>query len=228
MLLIFASSAILAKTYQQQKPVYSNISIHPVNELHTVKGLSAFTDKIIQACNKRDTVYLLSIVDEDVVVSHGGGIYGKDAFRNEFLRDFNGFEKLKRAIVLGGTIEKDEENPESDIYLYPYLQSAKVYAGKADTIEIDPYLTAVGITNSVSIHSQPSEKSKVKATLAYPLLKLDPANNLTQGTWYKIFTFDSKLSGYVKINQLYHLADITVTIQKKGDSFSIVSVAPYD
>lgn len=206
----------------QDKAKYQTISVKPVNETKALPDLSIFVKQLIEASERKDTAFVLSVVDDSAAVFYGGGFYGKDAFLQEFIKYSNGFEKLKQVLELGGTIEED------DIYLFPYVQSYKLYKDQVKTIGIDPFLTAIGIDSALVVYSKPKDNAEKKAVLAYPMLQLDPDSGYMQSNWAKVSTFDNKLKGFVKKDKLYFAADITLNIQKKGNSFKIVAVAPYD
>jgi len=206
----------------QDKGKYQTISIQPVDETKALPDLNLFVKQLIEASERKDTAFVISVVDDSAVVSYGGGLYGKEAFLQEFIKYSNGFEKLKQLLELGGTVEED------DIYLFPYVQSFKLYKDQVDTIEIDPFLTAVGIDSALIVYSRPKENAKQKAILSYPMLQLDPDSGYMQSNWAKVSTFDNRLSGFVKKDRLYFAADITLNIQKRGEGFKIVAVAPYD
>jgi hypothetical protein len=206
----------------QEKVLYQTISVLPVNETKALPDLSLFVNQLIEASERKDTAFVLSVVDDSAAVSYGGGLYGKEAFLQEFIKYSNGFEKLKQVLELGGTIEED------DVYLFPYVQSYKLYKDQVDTIELDPFLTAVGIDSALVVYSKPKDNAEKKAVLAYPMLQLDPDSGYMQSNWAKVSTIDNKLKGFVKKDRLYFAADITLNIQKKGNSFKIIAVAPYD
>ncbi|MBA9078581.1 hypothetical protein [Rufibacter quisquiliarum] len=212
-----------------QSPVrYQTIEIPPVNETAAVPGLADFIKRLVIACDKKDTAYVLRVVDEEVAVSYGGGLYGKAAFLEEFLRQGGGFTTLKEVLLLGGTHEQDEEYPGKAVYVFPYVQAGKLYKGKTDTLEIDPFLTAVGLERHLVVFKKPSLTAPQVGVLRYPLLKLDPDTNLLHSKWAQVATFDHKIKGYVLWEKLYHLAGTTLRLVNMEEGYRIVSVAPFD
>lgn len=227
-LLILALSTLTLAcqpSVSQDKP-YQTISIKPVDETKAIPELNSFVKQLIAASERRDTAFVLSLVEDDAVVSHGGGLYGKEAFLEEFIQYGNGFDKLKQVLRLGGTVETDDEG--NQVFSFPYVQSYKLFESKVDTIEIDPSLTAVGLDSAVTIYNKGNDTSIKKVTLSYPMLKLDPDSGYSNSNWIKVSTFDNKFSGFVKKDKVYYAADITLHIQRIGEGFKIVSVAPYD
>ncbi|AMM50028.1 hypothetical protein TH61_00925 [Rufibacter sp. DG15C] len=221
-LLLFFSASV---GFAQQKVTHKTFSVKPLNETKALPELSTFVQQVITACTNKDTAFLLSVVSDSVAVSHGGGSYGKTDFLEDFIKKMDGFSRLKEALVLGGTIEKEEGQ---EVYQFPYVQSHRFYSPQLDQFEVDPYITLIGLKPFLGVYSKPSLKAPKSAVLAYPILQIAEDGDHEDPVWAKVYTFDKKVQGFVQWRDVYAASGITVQIVKEGNAFKIVDVAPFD
>ncbi|GAA4302294.1 hypothetical protein [Nibribacter koreensis] len=221
-LLLFFSASV---GFAQQKVTHKTFSVKPLNETKALPELAAFVQQVITACTNKDTAFLLNIVSDSVAISHGGESYGKTDFLEDFIQKMDGFSRLKEALVLGGTIEKEEGH---DVYQFPYVQSHRFYSPQLDNYEVDLYTTVIGLKPFLGVFSKPSLKAPKSAVLAYPILQLAEDGDHEDPVWAKVLTYDNKVQGFVQWKDVYAASGITVQIIKEGDAFKIISVAPFD
>gem|GEM_PF-1862064 len=204
-------------------------TLPPVNQTAQHPALQAFVRRVQAACAAHRQTALLALVSDSVVVSYGGGIAGKAGFVSEFLNgDWGSYEKLQEAIRLGGTVQRDAAGRLTATY--PYLQDGRLYEQNKPLakLELDPFISYVGLEADVPIYRKPLATSPVLAHLRYPVLLTSYEAPNLPGDWLPVVAADSSFRGYAHASQFYCLANMTLTIESHGNSFWITSVAPYD
>lgn len=211
------------KSYPYSVPAVNQAAQHP--------SLQAFLQQVEQACATRQQANLLALVSDSVAVSYGGGITGKQGFVRDFLNapsPGSGYEELRRAIRLGGTVSRNKAN--QLVATFPYLQDAALYEHNPALakLEMDPFITYVGLAANLPIYARPDSQSSVLTHLPYPVLSTGYAAAESPKGWLRVVTPDSSFQGYVRDDQLYYMAAMTLLIEEHAGQFKITSVAPYD
>lgn len=204
-------------------------TLPPVDQTARYPALQAFVRRVLAACAAHRQTTLLALVSDSVVVSYGGGISGKAGFVSDFLNgDWHGYEKLQEVIRLGGTVQRDAAGRLTATY--PYLQDGRLYEQNKllAKLELDPFISYVGLGADVPVYSKPTATSPLLAHLRYPVLLTSYDAPKLPGDWLQVLAADSSFRGYARDSQLYCLANMTLTIESHGTSFWITSVAPYD
>ncbi|GAB3839747.1 hypothetical protein GCM10028821_43450 [Hymenobacter jeollabukensis] len=78
-------------------------TILPIDETPREPALRAFIEQVLRACARQDQRALLALVDANVAVSMGGGIYGKAGFVSDFLNNptkGSGYKRLQQILRL--------------------------------------------------------------------------------------------------------------------------------
>lgn len=208
-------------------------SLPPVDVTRDNAELRAFVKRIIGYTRKRQLQQLLAVADDGIVISYGGGVYGKQEFKAYLnATESDGYAQIRRALELGGAL--DSPDPESgktgSWYCFPYCQSTLLCEKELQGIDMDPYETYIGLTPQVSIYEKPDKHSRVVATLAYPVLFFDEdrAQVYAKKGWFALKTRDGKIQGSVEAEAVYNAADMKLLIVQKQGAFKIMSVASFD
>lgn len=204
-------------------------TLAPVDQTGQYPALQTFVRRVLAACAAHRQTALLALVSDSVVVSYGGGISGKAGFVSDFLSGgWGGYEKLQEAIRLGGTVQRDAAGRLTATY--PYIHDGRLYEPNKllAKLELDPFMTYVGLSADVPVYSKPTATSPLLAHLRYPVLLTSYDAPDLPGDWLQVLAADSSFRGYARGRQLYCLANMTLTIESHGPSFWITSVASYD
>lgn len=194
------------------------LTIEPTDESVQNKEVQNVVIKLKEIVSKRDTLSLFSIMDSNIVSSHGGGIYGYSSLL-EVWQGKDIWKKLDQVINLGGAFEvKDKE------FRFPYCQVNRFY-GDWDL----EWYTAGVIINSPTLFYQTTEaNSKVIDTLKYSIVELVDYNVNNNG-FKKIKPMGHEKVGYINSENFYSTADYMLVIEKKeNNNWLITSFAPYD
>lgn len=201
--------------------------MYPVDESKNDPTLVDFIKHLNKIIEQRDTSALYSILDSGVIVSYGGGLYGKTAFIENWELDdpknSNLWKALKRILKLGGTFEKDNDK---EMFRIPYANSNKAY--EILDPEHDCYFIAVCINPHEPVYQLNDPKSKIIGYLQYDFVTLIDVSN-SSGQLVKIKTYNNKMEGFVNNNSLVYCIDGKLDLQKdKTGHWKIISYAPFD
>lgn len=217
-------SVALADTTAKSKEVFS-FKILPIDESKSDSSLNDFISNLKLTVKKRDKTALLKIIDPEIVVSEGGGMYGIKEFSNEWNLQNAGQSKiwtnLEGILKMGGTWEDDDEGKYFSI---PYTQSNKAFS--KFKYDFDWYNTAVIKASDVKVLKEPRATSNPIGTLNYDVVEVDP--DYSHSVFSKIVTIDRKIIGYVKHTDLEYSANRALVLRKKGNEWKITSYAPFD
>lgn len=168
--------------------------VKPVDEAKKDASFLAFRTKLISAVKKRDTKYLISILDRNIKASFGGDDGIEDFKRMWKLNSPNSkvWDELLTVLTNGGTFSGSGRNK---TFSAPYSFSS--FPEDLDAFE---YQMIFG--NNVNLRSQPNLNSNVVAQLSYNIVKVDYENSVgdkkddREYQWLKIETLGGK-KGFV-------------------------------
>ncbi|TGE29327.1 hypothetical protein [Hymenobacter metallicola] len=228
-----ASAAVVAPAAASTATAAPQPSLPPTNIIRDNPELQAFVERAINYARRHQLQELLALADDSIAISYGGGSYGKPAFA-DYLNDAstNGYIRISKALEMGGTL--DEPTPEPGLtyprYCFPYCQSGLLWKKALPGVEVDPYETWIGLTPQVRLYAKPDKRSRVLATLAYPILLFnqDRSDASVRKGWLTLQTLDGKVRGSVAESDVYRAADMTLLIEQKRGGYKITSVAPFD
>lgn len=188
------------------------------------KELLRLQKQLKQAIKLHDTNLLLSILDSNIVSSHGGGMYGKE----DFLRNWRSgglWEQLEQIVQLGGGFESDSA------YRYPYFctyNNSRGYEKYTDTYP-DPYMEYFTIKDTVFLYND-TLQSNVVAKLVNCFVFMDYSQNIDyRSNWLTLTTYKGKLKGCVRKSNVYRTGDYDLVIEKgTSGKWCVTSFAPYD
>lgn len=205
-------------------PSLEKLSITPVNETKGNKSLTEFIHLLKQAIKKRDVKTLYSLMDTNVISSHGGGLYGfKDLEylwgdpKGKFL-----WEDMNRMVNLGGAFQSSDT-----LFRMPYCAVDRFFK---DVKDQEWYSMCVCLRNGVPLYSSGSVKSDTLALMNYSIVHIYQLGvNKPPKGFLKVTSEENGIVGYVLKKEVYLTADYAMDIEKQKDgSWIITSFAPYD
>ncbi len=133
--------------------------VKPVDEAKKDASFLAFREKLIAAVKKRDTKYLLSIVDRDIKLSFGGDEGIEDFKRIWKISSPNSklWNELLTVLSNGGRFDKAEKTT--------YFAAPYSFNGFPDDLDVFEYQLIFG--NNVNLRAKPDLGSKTIAQLSY-------------------------------------------------------------
>lgn len=174
----------------------SNISaqeryVRPVDEGKKDKSFAEFRAKLIQAVNKHDKKYLLSVLDPNIKSSFGGddGISDFKKFWKIDSPKSKLWKELSAALNNGGNFS-DKNN-----FTAPYT-----FASFPD--DLDAFEHSVIFGNNVNLRTKPDLSAESAANLSYNVVKVDFENSVGDKaeppnySWLKVETLGGK-KGFV-------------------------------
>ena len=221
--------------YSQIKPRNEIVVFESISSMKPrgIKKLSpeykSFIQKLSQSVLKKDTTLLLSLVDDNVEIAAGGGVYGKENFLNIFLKSTNenAWLFLFNVLHMGGIFENYENN---EHLVFPYQRSNLFYqcTKGLDSIPCSPYCIYYGIETTLTFLKEPTEKAEVLVNLSYPILVkyYDTIDNNEK--FHHVRTYDKKYSGWIQKNKVHCDADRFIEIKKVKNELKITTITPFD
>lgn len=171
-------------------PVEPGPKLRPIDQAPRDPTFLLFRKQLLDAIRRKDSEYLLSVLDPNIRVSFGG-----DAGIEDFKRywkldspDSRVWRELGDLLRLGGTFSTGLEGRKR--FCAPYVYSA--YPPDAG----DPFQTLVVIVDRAELHEQPDPGSNVVAVLEYNIVNIEPVKESPPG-WRKIRTASGK-SGWIQ------------------------------
>ena len=168
--------------------------VTPIDEADKDKTFLEFRTKLIEAVQKRDVKYLLSVVDKSIKNGFGGND-GINEFKKQwkiYNRNSELWKELLIVLTHGGTFDKENKG----MFYAPYL-----FTNFPDSVDEFEHQAIFG--NNVNLRSKPDKDAPVVASLSYNIVKTDYENSVKSKTnkdeflWLKIETLGGK-KGFVK------------------------------
>ncbi|MBX7169749.1 MAG: SH3 domain-containing protein [Pyrinomonadaceae bacterium] len=168
--------------------------VTPVDEADKDKTFLEFRTKLIEAVQKHDVKYLLSVVDKSIKNGFGGND-GINEFKKQwkiYNRNSELWKELLIVLTHGGTFDKENKG----MFYAPYL-----FTNFPDGVDEFEHQAIFG--NNVNLRSKPDKDAPVVASLSYNIVKTDYENSVKSKTnkdeflWLKIETLGGK-KGFVK------------------------------
>lgn len=181
----------------------------PVDEAKKDASFYSFREKLIAAVKKRNTNFVLSIVDRNIKNGFGG-YDGITNFKKQWkINSKNSplWKELLAVLTNGGAFDKRQKTS----FYAPYL-----FTNFPDDLDAFEYAAIFG--NNVNLRSKPSLEAEVVAKLSYNVVKVDYNNSIKFGEyeyiWLKIETLGGK-KGFVKSEFVRSSIDYRAGFEKK-------------
>lgn len=224
--ILYESSCFPQNNAQNDIVIFDSIrAMKPVGSMVLSTEYKSFLQTLNKSVLKKDTSLLLSLVAENIEIAAGGGIYGKDKFLSNFLRntDENAWLFLSNVLHMGGIIEEDR-------IIFPYQRSSLFsHESEAiDTIFCAPYCIYFGIEKTIKLYKNASDKSEVILIMNYPILIRLNCDVYDENEFLPMSTYDRKYSGWVYRRMVRSDADRILEIKKVKNELKISSITPFD
>ncbi len=220
----------------------SECKIYPVDESRNDTTIFKFVGNLKEVITAKDTYRLYNLLDENIVTSFGGAIYGKQGFIEHWnLENPDSsvvWELMKRIIDMGGVFEIGgafESNSNSMIFQFPYVNSNKLFNPiyeKYPKCDFDPYYTVICVKDNIPIYKSPDYNSAIVGNLSYEVLTInEEITNQSADSWEWIFVTSidkSNIGWVVNGDDLYSLGGYKLIIEKVKEEYKITGFFPYD
>jgi len=193
------------------------LKLIPVDQSYKDNSLLKFKKEVFTAIDKKDTNFIISILDTNILNSFGGNGGIKEFWEMWQMQDPNSsfWLELKKVFSMGGIFISNERK----IFVMPYLFGIWPE-------DLDPFTYIAAINKNVTIHESPSKNSKILKKINYDILLVldyyDEYNN-----WKKVMTVDS-LSGFVQKEFVRSPIDYRAILQKEKGKWKITSFVSGD
>jgi hypothetical protein len=182
--------------------------VKPVDEAKKDASFFAFREKVIAAVKKKDSAFILSIVDPQIKNSFGGDD-GLANFKKIWKLNTSGskfWETFTPVIMNGGSFIKGTKNTQ---FFAPYT-----FSGFPDDIDAFDYSAIFG--NNVNLRKAAGTNSEVTGSLSYNIVKVDWDNSVKAGEdykWLKVTTLGGK-TGFVNADYVRSSIDYRAGFDK--------------
>ena len=210
-LVLFVSSFVLIYP-QNKKPAV----LYPVD--HTIKdrSLVRFKKDIFKAINNKDTSFIISVLDTNILNSFGGSGGIKELREMWELGNANSsfWIELKEVFSMGGTfIGKDKK-----LFAIPYVFSEWPE-------DYDPFTYVAVVKKNINLRDSSSSKSKILKRLSYNIVEL--LENGVNDKWSRVMTADSVM-GYIYSDFIRSPVDYRAILLKEKGKWKIISFVSGD
>lgn len=205
-------------------PILEKLSIKPVEESKGNKTLTEFINLLKKTIDNRDVKTLYSLMDTNVISSHGGALYGFNDLEYFWGKPEGKFlwDDINRIVNLGGAFQSGDT-----LYRFPYCDVDRFFK---DVKDQEWYSMCVCLRKGVPLYSEGSVSSDTVALMNYSIVHIYQLgeNNPPKG-FLKVTSEENKIVGYVQQHEIYQTADYALDIEKQNNgTWKIISFAPYD
>ncbi len=199
----------------------------PVDNSGEHADLAAFKKELQEAISRKDTKFLLGILDKNVLISFGLDP-GIPSFIEKWQPDSSGsaiWYVLDTILELGG-IASDSE------YVVPYVFGLWPE-------QYDPFQHVAAVRQNAPVYAKADTNGAVKARLTYEILRYDfnkslPEAGKTSYTltgmpgWYYVHTLDSSIMGYMHWQQVWSPVGYRAIFRKSGGQWKLAVLVAGD
>jgi len=218
---LFFAVAVFAAAMSAQE-----IYIKPVDEAAKDPSLMEFRSKLIDAAERKDMKYVISVMDPKIKLSFGGH-EGIADFKQIWQPDIEGslfWNELLAVLKNGGVFGKDTEDGNKTFYA-PYT-----FTSFPDYPELDIFRDGAIIGKDVNLRAKPSLNAKVIGSLSYNVVMIDhqgsvmkkktPGIDMETYEWYKVETLGGK-KGFVHADHVRGHVDHRIGLEKQNGKWKI-------
>ncbi len=192
--------------------------VRPVDGAKKDASFTAFRSRLIKAAEKRDSKYILSIVDRNIKIGFGedNGIADFKRVWKLVRRNSDFWDEFLKAIRNGGDFD-------NKLFTAPYT-----FSSWPDDVDGFDYNVIFG--NNVNLREAPSADAKVIGKLSYNVVKVDfeksakvgkPGTDQEKVTWYQVTTMGG-LTGFVSSEYVRSHIDYRAGFEKKRGAWKMV------
>lgn len=138
--------------------------VKPVDEGASDPSFAAFRKKLLAAAERKDSAYILTIVDKNIKNSFGGND-GIAEFKKQWKNSDEFWKVFTPVIKAGGKFTEDGAGRKTS-FMAPYL-----FTNWPDNLDAFEYSAVFG--NDVNLRETPDVKGKVVTKLSYNVVKVD-------------------------------------------------------
>jgi len=188
--------------------------LYPMDEAAKDPSFFAFRARLLQAIQKKDSAFLLSIVDP-AIENNFGGTNGFSNFKNIWHPERATspvWSELMRTLSLGGKFDKDKS------YSAPYLFNG--FPEKFDAFEHSAI-----IDDNVRVRKEPNAQGAVIRTLSFDVVKLGQEKAPAYGNsrqWVPVVLADGQ-KGYVAAEFIRSGIDYRAIFEKKNGKWMMTA-----
>ncbi len=191
--------------------------VKPADEAAQDASFLAFRTKVIEAAQKRDLKFILSIVDKSIKNGFGGND-GITEFKKQwkiYRPDSEFWKEFLTVLTHGGTFDKENKGS----FYAPYL-----FTGFPNDIDEFEHQAIFG--NNVNLRAKPDAKAPIVASFSYNIVKVDYQNSVKSQKnedtflWLKIKTLGGK-EGYVKPEFVRSSIDYRAGFEKRRGKWTL-------
>ena len=219
-------------TPEQKSADQAELKLPPVDEADRDPSFVAFRAKLLEAVEKKDATFVLSILDRSIINSFGGN-GGVEEFKEQWKLDQPDSElwtELKTILSLGGSFVKD--SGEISQFCAPYVYSTwDRVEGKVPELDDAPSYGAI-VGDKVALRREPREDSETIATLSYDVVTVDYERSIAESkegqfAWLNVATVDGK-QGFVKQNEFRGPIEYRACFTKTGKEWKMTVLVAGD
>lgn len=176
---LFLAAGALVFSLVASPACAEGLRLEPVDQASNDPQFAAWRSKLLDAVRRRDTDFVVSMADDEILLSFGGD-YGRQTFREMLSGEDPGqgdsyWVELETVLELGGVFMGD------GAFCAPYLSCIDV----PGCSECDPYETVYVIGSDVPARARPETSAPVVATLSWDVLPLDYGAESPEG-WHPV------------------------------------------
>ena len=210
--------ALVAVSFAQERYV------KPIDEAGEDPSFVAFRKQLIDAVERKDRKFILSILDPNIRASFGGHD-GESGFIE--LWDFNSEETRfwkEFGVVIRNGGNWYRENGKRVRFLAPYWYDAFPQ-------DVDAFEHMVVFGERVNLRDKPSLNSKVITQLSYNVVKVEESTldgeDGVKGDWYRVKTLGGK-AGWISGDYIRSPIDHRAGFEKKNGQWKMVFLVSGD
>jgi hypothetical protein len=222
--------------------------IYPIDETKNDSNLFLFVEDLKQILIEKDTFKLFKLLDERVVTSFGGAMYGKKDFVKNWDLDKSDsseiWSTMTETIELGGVFGIGGvflETKNDTIFRFPYVTSSRLFEPLYEQnpeYDFDPHFTLICLNKNVPLYKSSENNSEILTSLSYDVLSMDYDktyqyminNKLETFDWIYVSSIDNSISGWIKNGKdFYFYGGRTMIIEKyNNNKYKITGFFGYD
>ncbi len=198
---------------QNKKP----LRLVPVDESRKDRSLVKFKNDVLKAIDKKDTSFIISVLDTNILNSFGGNGGIQELRQMWQIENPNSslWVELKKVFSMGGTFF----GVHNHMFVLPYI-----FGNWPE--DYDPFGYVAVIKKNIYLRDSPTVKSKVIKKLSYDILEI-LESGVEKGKWSKVMTADS-LAGYVYSDFVRSPLDYRAILKKENGKWKIISFVSGD